>query len=142
MTPADTERSVELTRLGKARFRATNGRGGTLDFGEGKDADFTPVELLLVAIAGCSAIDIDYLVGKRVQPDAFDVSVRAHKIRDELGNRLTDIKATFDVSFPDGADGEHARDILPRAVAQSHDRLCTVARTVIVGTPVESALAD
>lgn len=138
----DTERSVQLARIGKAKFRATNVRGKTLDFGEGNDDDFTPIELLLAAIAGCSAIDVDYLVGKRVDPESFDVAVRADKIRDELGNRLTNIKVTFDVAFPEGEDGDHAAEILPRAVAQSHDRLCTVTRTVIVGTPVESVVAD
>ncbi|MEO6604352.1 MAG: OsmC family protein [Aeromicrobium sp.] len=138
----DTERSVELTRLGKARFRATNVRGKTLDFGEGADADFTPVELLLAAIAGCTAIDVDYLVGKRVDPESFDLSIRADKIRDELGNRLTDINLTFDVTFPAGEDGDRAREILPRSIAQSHDRLCTVTRTVVVGTPVESVIAN
>jgi putative redox protein len=137
----DTERSVELSRIGKARFRATNVRGKTLDFGEGNDDDFTPVELLLVAIAGCSAIDVDYLVGKRVDPESFNLSIRADKIRDDLGNRLTDIRVTFDVTFPDGPDGERALEILPRSIAQSHDRLCTVTRTVVVGTPVESAIA-
>ncbi len=45
---------------------------------------------------------------------------------------------SFDVTFPDGDDGDRAKESLPRAVAQSHDRLCTVTRTVIVGTPVES----
>lgn len=138
----ETERSVGLVRTGKAKFRATNVRGATLDIGEGNDSDFTPVELLLVAIAGCSAIDVDYLVGKRVDPDSFDVSVRADKIRDDLGNRLTDIRVTFDVTLPDGPDGDHAREILPRSVAQSHDRLCTVTRTVIVGTPVESVVVE
>ena len=137
----ETERSVELGRIGKGRFRATNRRGKSLDIGEGNEADFTPVELLLVAIAGCSAIDVDYLTGKRVDPDSFDVSIRADKIRDELGNRLTDIRVTFDVSFPEGEDGDHAREILPRSVDQSHDRLCTVTRTVIAGTPVESVIA-
>jgi len=137
----DTERSVELSRISKASFRATNVRGGTLDFGEGHDGEFTPVELLLVAIAGCTAIDVDYLVGKRVDPESFDLSIRADKIRDDLGNRLTDIRVTFDLSFPEGPDGDHALEILPRAIAQSHDRLCTVTRTVIVGTPVESVIA-
>jgi putative redox protein len=138
----DTERSVELTRTGKGRFRATNVRGRTLDFGEGEDDDFTPIELLLAAIAGCSAIDVDHLVGKRVDPESFDVSIRADKIRDELGNRLTDIRVTFDVGFPEGADGAAARERLPWAVAQSHDRLCTVTRTVIVGTPVDSGIVE
>jgi uncharacterized OsmC-like protein len=109
-----------------------------LDFGEGNDEDFTPIELLLAGIAGCSAIDVDYLVGKRVDPESFDVSIRADKIRDDLGNRLTNIRVSFDVTFPDGDDGDRAKESLPRAVAQSHDRLCTVTRTVIVGTPVES----
>ncbi|MEV7397869.1 OsmC family protein [Aeromicrobium sp. NPDC092404] len=137
----DTERSVELTRTGKARFRATNVRGGTLDLDEGNGTDFTPIELLLAGIAGCSAIDVDYLVGKRVDPESYDVSIRADKIRDDLGNRLTNIRVTFDVTFPEGDDGDRAAESLPRAVAQSHDRLCTVTRTVIVGTPVESIIA-
>jgi uncharacterized OsmC-like protein len=138
----ETERSVELTRTGKGRFRATNVRGETLDFGEGDDTDFTPIELLLAGIAGCSAIDVDYLVGKRVDPESFDVSVRADKIRDDLGNRLTNIRVTFDVTFPEGADGDRAKESLPRAVAQSHDRLCTVTRTVVIGTPVDSEVVE
>ena len=89
-----------------------------------------------------SAIDVDYLVGKRVDPSSFDLSIRADKIRDDLGNRLTDVQLTFDLTFPEGADGDRAKEILPRAVAQSHDRICTVTRTVIVGTPVESVIAD
>jgi putative redox protein len=137
----DTERSIALARTGKARFRATNVRGGTLDFGEGADADFTPVELLLVAIAGCSAIDVDYLTGKRIDPETFTVAARADKIRDELGNRLTDIRVSFDVTFPAGPDGDRATEILPRSIDQSHDRLCTVTRTVVVGTPVNEHVA-
>jgi len=142
MTSDDTERSVTLSRTGKARFRATNVRGGTLDFGEGADTDFTPVELLLVAIAGCSAIDVDHLTGKRVDPEVFTVAARADKIRDDLGNRLTDIRVSFDVTFPAGPDGDRAAtEILPRSIALSHDRLCTVTRTVIVGTPVDEHVA-
>ncbi|MBC7630105.1 OsmC family protein [Aeromicrobium sp.] len=140
-THSETERSVNLERTGKGRFRATNQRGGTLDLGEGDDADFSPVELLLVAIAGCTAIDVDHLIGKRVDPDQLSVAVRADKIRDDLGNRLTNITLTFDVGMPEGPDGDVARQVLPRALHQSHDRLCTVMRTVIVGTPVDVVLA-
>src|SRR3954452_18356392 len=119
MTTDDSERSIALTRTGKARFRATNVRGGSLELGEGSDTDFTPVELLLIAIAGCSAIDVDYLTGKRVDPESFAVTARADKIRDELGNRLTDIRVSFDVTFPAGTDGDRARDVLPRSIEQS-----------------------
>jgi uncharacterized OsmC-like protein len=46
------------------------------------------------------------------------------------------------VSFPEGAEGDAARAILPRAVKLSHDRLCTVSRTVEIGTPVKSTVAQ
>ena len=58
-------------------------------------------------------------------------------IRDpEAGNRMENLTVTFAVAFPAGADGERAREALPRSLRQSHDRLCTVSRTVELGTPV------
>ena len=57
-------RSVSLERLSKGRYRATNKHGDTLVVGEGGDGTFTPVELLLTAMAACSAIDVDYIVGQ------------------------------------------------------------------------------
>ncbi|MEE3920874.1 hypothetical protein V2I01_29950 [Micromonospora sp. BRA006-A] len=67
------------------------------------------------------------------------------KIRDpETGNRMENLTVTFAVTFPDGADGDRAREMLPRSLRQSHDRLCTVSRTVELGTPVSivDATAD
>lgn len=138
----DTLRSVELTRIGKARFRATNIRGGTLEFGQGDDADFTPIEMLLAAISGCTAIDVDNITGKKVDPVTFDVRAQGDKIRDEAGNRVTNIQVTFSVTFPEGEDGDAATTRLPVALKQSHDRLCTVSRTVQLGTPIDTRLAD
>lgn len=137
----DKQRSVRVTRLGSGRYQATNARGGTLLFGAGGGEDaFTPVELLLAAIAGCSAIDVDLITGKRAEPTRFDASITGTKIRDGQGNRLTDLTLTFDVAFPDDDSGRAAAEVLPRAVQQSHDRLCTVSRTVEVGTPIDARL--
>ena len=137
----DTLRSIEMTRLEKGRYEATNSRGGRLVVGQGGTSEeFSPVELLLVAIAGCSAIDVDFIVAKRAEPTRLDVRMSGDKIRDELGNRLTNLVLSFDVEFPDDEAGRAAYDVLPRAVQQSHDRLCTVSRTVEVGTPVETRI--
>ena len=133
---AENPRGVELTRLRKARFLARNPRGGELEFGEGDDEAFSPVELLLAAIAGCTAIDVDYITAKRAEADSMALSVTADKIRDEHGNRLTDIRIRFEATFPGTDGGAAAREVLPSAVQRSHDRLCTVSRTVEVGTPV------
>lgn len=133
----ETLRSVELTRTEKGRYVATNPRGGRLVVGQGGDDEtFTPVELLLAAIAGCGAIDIDLITAKRAEPTRFDVRMSGQKIRDQHGNRMTDLVLTFDVAFPDDEAGRAAYDVLPRALKQSHDRLCTVSRTVELGTAI------
>ena len=137
----DSLRSIEMTRLEKGRYEATNTRGGRLEVGQGgTDETFSPVELLLVAIAGCGAIDVDFLTTKRAEPTRFDVRMRGDKVRDEHGNRMTNLVLTFDVEVPDDEAGRAAYDVLPRAVRQSHDRLCTVSRTVELGTPVDARI--
>ena len=76
------------------------------------------------------------VTGRRAEAESFEVVVEADKVRDDVGNILQDITLTFRVGFPDGADGDKARDMLPRAARTSHDRTCTVSRTVEAGTSV------
>jgi putative redox protein len=136
MTSTHEGRGVTVTRTAPGRFRATNRRGGAIEIGSGEDPDFTPVELLLAALAGCSAIDVDVLTSRRSEPTIFDVRASGTKVRDEQGNHLTDAGLRFRVSFPDGPAGDAARTVLPDAVRRSHERLCTVSRTVELPTPV------
>jgi putative redox protein len=140
-TQGDTLRTVHLTQMGEHRWKATNRRGGVLPIGGGDDPDFSPVELLLAALAGCSALDVEWITGKRAAADVFDVVAEGDKIRDEQGNRMTNLRVTFDVRFPEGEAGDRAREVLPRTIEQVRDRLCTVTRTVEVGSPVEMAQA-
>lgn len=136
-------REVSLTRTSLGHYTARNARGGEISLGGGDDDSFTPVELLLTAIAGCSAVDVDHITSRRAQPEAFDVHVSGVKASTpESGNHMTDLEVTFTLRFPDGEGGDRAREALPRAVAQSHDRLCTVSRTVQLGSPVEMRVAD
>jgi uncharacterized OsmC-like protein len=134
---ADTLRSVSLRRTGPKGFVATNARGVELAFGSDEDR-FSPIELMLTAIAGCSALDVEALTSRRAEPDSFEVRATADKVRDETGNHLENIEVVFRVAFPAGEGGDAARAVLPAMVAKSHDRLCTVTRTVENGTPVTS----
>jgi uncharacterized OsmC-like protein len=134
-------RSVSMTRVGKGVFDVTNVRGGTIRIG-GDGADFTPVELLLTAIAGCTAIDDDYITTKRVDPETFTVTAAGEKLRDDGGNFMGGLELRFTVTFPEGEEGDRARERLPEAVKRSHDRLCTVSRTVELGTPIDTRLAE
>jgi putative redox protein len=130
-------RQLDLTQIGEGRYKAVNQRGGVLPVGSGDDPDFTPVELMLAALAGCTAIDVGLITGKRASAEAFDIHVEGHKVRDDDGSHLVDLTVTVSISFPEGEAGDRAREVLPRAVRQSADRLCTVGRTLQLGTSID-----
>ena len=132
----DGLRQVSLERTSKGRLVARNERGATLALGMGEDGDFTPVELLLVAIAGCAAVDVDLITGKRSAPEEFRVDASGVKIRDQHGNRLVELGLDFQIRFPEDDAGSAAEAVLQRAIKASHDRLCTVGRTVELASPV------
>jgi uncharacterized OsmC-like protein len=136
MATGSAHRNVTVERIANGRFTVTNARGGRIDFGTGDGTDFTPTELLLAAIGGCTAIDVDILTSRRAEPEDFEVLVDADKVRDADGNHLADVTVTFRITFPATEQGEKARELLPDAARKSHDRLCTVGRTVEIGTPI------
>ena len=82
---SDDHRTVTIERQALGRYTARNARGGEITLAAGEGSDFTPVELLLVAIAGCSGADVDYITAKRAEAEAFTVTVDADKVRDDQG---------------------------------------------------------
>jgi putative redox protein len=136
MASESTHRTLTVERVAAGQFAAVNSRGGRIVFGTGADEEFTPTELLLIAIGGCTAIDIDIITTRRAEPESFEIVVDADKVRDEGGNHLANIEVTYRVRFPAGEAGDKARAVLPDAVRQSHERLCTVGRTVEMPTPI------
>jgi putative redox protein len=140
MTTDSAHRGVSIGRAANSKYTATNERGGQISMGTGGGTDFTPVELLLAAIGGCTAVDVDIITSRRAEPDGFTVLVDANKVRDAGGNHLTDIVVTFRIAFPEGEGGDKARAILPDAVKKSHERLCSVSRTIELGTPIANRI--
>jgi putative redox protein len=138
----DNVRTVEVTRIRRGLYEATNTHGVKMVFGNDNTQNFSAVELLLTAIAGCSATDVDFITTKRSEPADFHVHISGDKVRDEAArNHVSNIRLTFDITFPEGEEGDAARGVLERAVHQSHDRLCSVSQTVMRGTPVEVHIA-
>lgn len=134
------QRRVRLERVDTGVYRATNDTGAELIFGSLMEGGFTPVELLLAAIGGCSAVDVDLMTTRRAAPERFELEVSAAKVEQDGGNLLRDVELTFRLRFPEGPDGDSARARLPKAVQHSHDRTCTVSRTIEAGTPVHVRL--
>lgn len=131
-------RSVTLGRTGPGRYRAVNARGVELDFGH-DDSLFSPVELLLAAIGGCSSIDVDSVTSRRTEPDSFQVEVSGDYTVDDAGaHKVEDVVLDFHLRFPDTAEGRAAGALVDRLVKLSHDKDCTVSRTVQFPTAVTS----
>ncbi|GAC1568949.1 MAG: OsmC family protein [Pseudarthrobacter sp.] len=130
-----TLRSVELTRTATARYVARNAAGAELAFGHGEGL-LSPVELLLAAIAGCSAIDVDTVTARNAEPTAFGVSATGHKVVEDGANRVDGLHLSFNLAFPDTAEGRKAAGMVERLVELSHEKYCTVSRTVEHGTAV------
>jgi putative redox protein len=131
-----SKRQVTLTREALGVYVATNARGGTLRFGPETQDGFSAVELLLAAVAGCSGIDVDYMTSRRAEPLRFDVVSEAAQEKGDDGNILRDITVTFHLEFPPGEGGDKARDRIDAALKTSHDKTCTVSRTLEAPTRV------
>lgn len=128
--PATT---VTLTRRDLMQYVATNGRGATIQIGG--EGNFSPVELLLAAIGGCTAVDVDVMTSRRAEPEVFEVVSSGRKMT-EGGNHMEDLTVTFRLRFAEDADGDKARSRIEPAIKASHERDCTVSRTVELGTPI------
>lgn len=136
-----SRRSVTVERTTLGQYQITNPRGGTVTL-RTDDPDFTAVELLLGAIGGCTLIDVDHTCSRRAEPTTLSVEVTGDKVSDGSGNHLENVTVTFQAEFPPGEEGDAARRVLPDIVRRSHDRLCTVSRTVERATPVETVIAE
>lgn len=137
MTRDITPRSVTLTRDSVGVYTVTNEAGASLQFGRGEGL-LRPVELLLAAVAGCSSLDVDMMTTRRSEPSKFEVSAQADYVHDDVeGNVLENVRVLFDLVFPEGADGDKARARVASALKISHDKECTVSRTIEAPTSVE-----
>ncbi|MHC6177197.1 OsmC family protein [Glutamicibacter endophyticus] len=131
-------REVSVERTESCRYRATSAEtGASVEFGQGEGL-LTPVELLLAAIAGCSAIDVDVATTRRTEPEKFEVAASGYKVTEDGASKMEDITMSFDLKFPDTEDGRKARGMVERIVKLSHDKYCTVSRTVEHGASVRS----
>ena len=85
-------RSVVVTHEGGMRFRAVTGSGRILIFGDDPEAnEHSPVETVAASVAGCSAMDVVSILGKKRQVlTSYLVEARADQ-RDEYPQVFTRI---------------------------------------------------
>ena len=136
MTEEISPRQVTLVREAEGVYTARNARGAEYRFGYNVDDALSSVELLMVAIAGCSATDVDMMTSRRSEPTKFEVDVTAEKVGGSSPAFLRNIDLVFDLLFPEGEDGDKARARIGAALKAAEEKTCTVSRTVTHGSPV------
>lgn len=111
---------------------AENEHGARMVMGPSGHDRFSPVELLVVALGGCSGIDFVELMEKQRRPLApVELEVTAERAPGKA-QRLAWIRVAYrvDVGAADVAKVERARRMIP-------EKTCTVSRTLIHGCTVD-----
>jgi putative redox protein len=113
------------------RFLAINEAGDKVIIdGENPAAGLRPMELLLAALAGCTAYDVVDIMKKKRQPlQHYRVEVEGERA-EEHPKRYTKISVTHY-----GAGPEVTAEALARAAELSHSKYCSVAASL--SAPVE-----
>lgn len=99
----------------------------------GRGLGARPMELLLVALGGCTGMDVVSILRKmRVEVDAFEVRLRGER-QDEHPKKFTAIHLDYVLT---GRGLEERRPQIERAVSLSQERYCSVAATLSPGVPI------
>lgn len=123
--------NIKLERKNTAyHFEAINESGQIVNIdanptigGENKGA--RPMELLIMGLGGCSAIDILSILKKqKVEPTGMSIDIEANRAKDAVPSLFTDIHVHF--TFRGNVDRTKAE----KAIQLSMDKYCSVAKTL------------
>jgi putative redox protein len=122
------QKQISLRHTGGSRFvaRSDSGHDIVMDNAAGNTGP-RPTELVLAAIAGCTAMDVvDIMAKKRQAVDAYSVEVTGTQ-REKPPNVYTDITVVHVV------EGDVETDALRRSIELSAVKYCTVSAQVASG---------
>lgn len=132
MNPADTPAgTLNVNRLGTRVYSATNSRGASLVIGDG-EGQFTPGELLKLAVLGCNVLSGDSRFAS-VLGDDYQMDASVHADYQQDGDLFTHFFVSL---FPDLTDMDPAaREQLLRRAVGAINRNCTISHTLTQGAP-------
>jgi len=131
---ADQWREIEAEWQGGGTFVGKNASGGTVQMGKLNDRPgVSPMEMILLGLAGCTGVDIVDIMEKKRQPlKALRVKVRG-KRREEFPKIYTEIEVTYLV-WGDGIDPQ----AIQRAIQLSEEKYCSVSAMLRAAAEIKS----
>jgi len=115
--------SVKLTKVEGLKFdgEMADGRRISLNSAEEMGQAFTPMELFLFALAGCTAMDVQWIMDRqRQQVDKLEVSARGER-RDEDPRYYESVDLEYLLAGP-----ALRKEAVERAIRLSLDKYCSV----------------
>ena len=92
---------------------------------EGEVAGISPMELLLMGLAGCSSIDVVAILNKqKLNPTSLKMEVEGERNETEIPSLFNKINVKVIV------EGETSPEKIRRAVQLSFDKYCSVSKTL------------
>jgi putative redox protein len=114
-------------------FRGGADGGPQITVDSGSKQGPAPMQLLLLSLAGCMAVDVRMILEKsRVPVDELEVEAVAERAP-EPPRRYLRIRLTYRVSGP----GEEHEGALQRAVDLSRDKYCSVLHSLDPGIDID-----
>jgi len=131
--PRDT---VHVSVDADGAVEARNAAGAGVRIGPpGTPEAFTPVELLLLALGGCGAIDVVNITTKQRRPVVpFEIEVRGWRAVGE--HRVARVRVDYWIDVGDECEAN-----VRRAIELTAETYCTVSRTLVHETEVVHELA-
>lgn len=111
-------------------FKVTNSNGHSVLLDnkskkEGEVAGISPMELLLMGLAGCSSIDVVAILNKqKLNPTSLKMEVEGERNETEIPSLFNKINVKVIV------EGETSPEKIRRAVQLSFDKYCSVSKTL------------
>jgi putative redox protein len=123
---ADQWREIEAEWKGGGTFIGRNTSGGTVQMGKLNDRPgVSPMELILVGLAGCTGVDIADILEKKREPlKALKVKVRGKRSED-----FPKIYKEIEVTYLIWGDGIKPKSV-ERAIQLSEEKYCSVSAMI------------
>jgi putative redox protein len=123
--------TIELRRLNDSfHFEATNEQGNNVHLDASPDIGGTnqgmrPMQMLLAAMGGCSAIDVVNILKKQKQPlKDIKITVKGEREPNAIPSLYTEVHAHFKLF------GDLDKEKVNKAVSLSVEKYCSVAKTL------------
>ena len=125
-------------RKGTRHYRGRNGKGATVEIGTG-EGQFTPGELIKLALATCNTLSADHTLA-RVLGEDFQASVGVETDKDEERNsyKTFRVEIVTDLSEVD----DTAKEKLVERALGAIDKHCTVGHTIEDGATYETTIVE